>query len=297
MTRTTSMSNSYRIGNQIKLAKHRLYIGQATVGIQVRRTRKEMNPMHTVVDHFPRAANRSRLRARIAMSTPKTRVTFPTKKIALKIVSQAQGSNPRMYTPGSVIIASPRHCLDKTLLREVLCTATNIICWRTAPQASTSGNVSAACTFRRALKRLAIISANFLRFDYYLLLPGGHLQSRCSTCIRDDTMDRQKRQGQAKSSQGQMHCPQRLNLCKLKIRDQSPGSILCSPWHLTNGRDIERHIEVRPGIEMRVLREPFFHVASLRREVYKKVNRLAGNQQRLKGSKVHVFIEAKNDRR
>lgn len=85
MMRTTVMRSSYRIGNQIRLAKHVLNIGQIIVGIHIISVRKQMNPTRMVVVHLPLGANRSRLRARIPISIPKTRVIIPKRKIAVQV--------------------------------------------------------------------------------------------------------------------------------------------------------------------------------------------------------------------
>jgi hypothetical protein len=87
-TRTLRMTmaiSSYRTGNQIRLPKQRLYIGHATVGIHVRRTMKDTTPMQIAAFHRPRGANRSYLKARRAISIPKTRVIYPMRKIAMVV--------------------------------------------------------------------------------------------------------------------------------------------------------------------------------------------------------------------
>jgi hypothetical protein len=151
-----SAISSYLTGNQIRLPKQRLYIGQATVGIHVSSERDETTTMQIVTFHFPRGANRLYFRERSAISMPKTRVMYPIRNIAA-LVSPTHFANQHDI-PGNVTIAKPRQFLDKTLRREVLCTATKITCCITAPQASTSGNVSAEWTFRRALNRLVLLA-------------------------------------------------------------------------------------------------------------------------------------------
>ena len=79
--RMINVRRSYRMGNQMRLPKHRLYIGQAIVGIQVRSSRKDTTPTQIVVFHLPRGAKRSRLRARHAISIPKIKVMYPITKI------------------------------------------------------------------------------------------------------------------------------------------------------------------------------------------------------------------------
>lgn len=161
--------NSYRTGNQIRLPKQRLYMGHATVGIQVKRSMNAMTPTHIDAFHFPRGANRSYLKARIAISIPKTRVTYPVMKIATHCQRRTKCLSPLQNLPGRVIIASPRQLLDNTLRRDVLCTATKITCCITAPQASTSGKVSAGWTVWRKLKRLASVSIITLNWSSALL--------------------------------------------------------------------------------------------------------------------------------
>lgn len=75
---------------------------------------------------------------------PKARVTLPMRKIAMSVSFMLLGSS--YDVPGYVTIASSRQFLDNTLERVVLCTATNVICANTTPQASASGNASAGCT-------------------------------------------------------------------------------------------------------------------------------------------------------
>jgi hypothetical protein len=72
--RIMSVRRSYRMANQIKLPKHRLYIGHAIVGIQVARSKTDTAEMQIVVFHLPRGANRSERSDRQAVSKPKTRV-------------------------------------------------------------------------------------------------------------------------------------------------------------------------------------------------------------------------------
>ena len=95
-------------------------------------------------------------------------------------------------------------------------------------------------------------------------------------------MNRQQHQCQAERSQSQMHRPQRLYLLQLEARNDGSRSIHRRPGNFTNGRCIESHIEVRPGVELNVLRAPSFHLASSREKIYKKEKNFAGNQQRLK---------------
>lgn len=82
MQRMTRVRRSYRMGNQIRLPKHRLYMGQAIVGIHVSRRRNDTTAMQIVVFHLPRGAKRSVLRDLQAISMPKTMVMYPTRKIA-----------------------------------------------------------------------------------------------------------------------------------------------------------------------------------------------------------------------
>jgi hypothetical protein len=70
------------MGNQMRLPKHRLYIGQAIVGIHVSKSRNDTTAMQIVVFHLPRGANRSVLSDLQAISMPNTMVMYPTKKIA-----------------------------------------------------------------------------------------------------------------------------------------------------------------------------------------------------------------------
>jgi hypothetical protein len=94
--RMTSVRRSYRIGNQIRLPKHRLYIGQAIVGIHVSKSRNDTTAMQMVVFHLPRGANRSDPTDLQAISMPKTIVMYPTRKIASK--SAQTPMNARLYT-------------------------------------------------------------------------------------------------------------------------------------------------------------------------------------------------------
>jgi hypothetical protein len=77
-----NIRRSYRIGNQIRLPKHVLDIGQATVGIQVIRSIKDTTAMDIVVFHLPRGRKRSCRNPLMSISTPKTNVMYPTRKIA-----------------------------------------------------------------------------------------------------------------------------------------------------------------------------------------------------------------------
>lgn len=70
----TSVRRSYRIVYQIRLPKHLLLIGQAIVGIHVRRSRNDTTAMQIVVFHLPRGANRSDRSDLQAISMPKTKV-------------------------------------------------------------------------------------------------------------------------------------------------------------------------------------------------------------------------------
>jgi hypothetical protein len=72
--RRTSIRRSYRIGNQMRLPKQVLDIGQTTVGIHVSKSMNDTTATQIVVFHLPRGANRSFLKARIATSMPKTSV-------------------------------------------------------------------------------------------------------------------------------------------------------------------------------------------------------------------------------
>jgi len=81
----TRVRRSYRMGNQIRLAKHRLYMGQAMVGIHVSMSKNDTTAMQIVVFHLPRGANRSVLRDLQAISMPKTMVMYPTRKIAMPL--------------------------------------------------------------------------------------------------------------------------------------------------------------------------------------------------------------------
>jgi hypothetical protein len=80
--RMESERRSYRIGNQMRLPKHRLYIGQAIVGIHVNKSRNDTTAMQIVVFHLPRGANRSDLVDLQAISMPNTMVMYPTANIA-----------------------------------------------------------------------------------------------------------------------------------------------------------------------------------------------------------------------
>lgn len=72
-------------------------------------------------------------------------------------------------------MASIRQLLDNTLWRVVLCTATNIICDTTTPQASASGKVSAGWTFWRELNLLLDVSRVRRACVCYSLLPESDL--------------------------------------------------------------------------------------------------------------------------
>jgi len=71
--------------NQIKLPKHRLYIGQAMVGIHVSTTRNDNMAIQIVVFHLPRGAKRSDLTDLQAISNPKIKVMYPIKKRAVRV--------------------------------------------------------------------------------------------------------------------------------------------------------------------------------------------------------------------
>jgi hypothetical protein len=90
----TSIRRSYRMGNQIRLPKHRLYIGQAIVGIHVNKSRNDTTAIQIVVFHLPRGANLSVLIDRKAISMPNIKVVYPTRKIAVHV---SQGSNSGWY--------------------------------------------------------------------------------------------------------------------------------------------------------------------------------------------------------
>jgi hypothetical protein len=83
--RMESVSRSYRIGNQIRLPKHRLYIGQTTVGIHVSRRSNDTTATQIVVFHLLRGSNRSDLIDLQAISMPNTIVMYPTTKIAVPV--------------------------------------------------------------------------------------------------------------------------------------------------------------------------------------------------------------------
>jgi hypothetical protein len=221
---------------------------------------------------------------RIAVSMPKTRVMYPMRKIAI-LVSLARNSS-LSNIPGNVTMASPRQFLDKTLRREVLCTATKIICCITAPQASTSGKVSAEWTFRRALNRLVKLAGADSILNNHVLLAQRNLYSSRSPRVRDDPMDRKQCQGQAESPQRQVHCPEGLHLRQLKARDHGSCLVLGCPGHLTDGRSVEGHVEVRPSVELGKVKTPSFHLVRPGEEDTGKPKSLAGNQQRLKEAKV-----------
>jgi hypothetical protein len=82
MENIISVRRSYRIGKKIRLPKQVLDIGQATVGIHARRSINDITAMQIVVFHFPRGANRSCLKALMAISIPKTKVINPMRKSA-----------------------------------------------------------------------------------------------------------------------------------------------------------------------------------------------------------------------
>lgn len=73
------------MGNQMRLPKHRLYIGHAIVGSHVSKSRNDTTAMQIVVFHLPRGANRSVLTDLHAISKPKTMVMKPTRKIATTV--------------------------------------------------------------------------------------------------------------------------------------------------------------------------------------------------------------------
>jgi hypothetical protein len=77
-----SVRRSYRIVKKIRLPKQVLDVGHATVGIHARRSIKDITAMQMVVFHLPRGANRSCLKALIAISIPKTKVINPMRKRA-----------------------------------------------------------------------------------------------------------------------------------------------------------------------------------------------------------------------
>ena len=126
--RMTMAMSSYRTGNQIKLPKHRLNIGQMTVGIQVSKLKKATTAMQMVEFHFPRGANRSDLKALIAVSIPNTRVMYPIKNMATAVSSnqrktcRRQRTRKRHHGQSSTIIRkittkrSALHCYKKNLL-------------------------------------------------------------------------------------------------------------------------------------------------------------------------------------
>jgi hypothetical protein len=80
-------------------------------------------------------------------------------------------------------MASTRQLSDKTASRAVPCTDTKTICERTAPQASTSGNVSAGWTFWRELNLLLLLVEGRRVDGFYSLLPDCDLESSCPPCV------------------------------------------------------------------------------------------------------------------
>jgi hypothetical protein len=86
----TKMRRSYLMGNQMRLPKHLLYMGQAIVGIQVSTIKNPAIPIHTVVVHFPLGSNGCDLKARIAVSNPKIKVMYPMMKIAVSVSVQCR---------------------------------------------------------------------------------------------------------------------------------------------------------------------------------------------------------------
>jgi hypothetical protein len=85
----TSIRRSYRMENQMRLPKHRLYIGQAIVGIHVNKSRNDTTPIQIVVFHLPRGANLSVLMDLTAISIPNIKVMYPTMNMAVKVSKAA----------------------------------------------------------------------------------------------------------------------------------------------------------------------------------------------------------------
>jgi hypothetical protein len=114
----------------MRLPKHRLYIGQAIVGIQVNKSRNDTTAVQMVVFHLPRGSNRSDLVDLQAISMPNTIVMYPTKNIAMFISSRPQskrfcrltwicdhGQRPtfvRQYTMKRCAL----HCYEDNLLED-----------------------------------------------------------------------------------------------------------------------------------------------------------------------------------
>jgi hypothetical protein len=99
-------------------------------------------------------------------------------------------------------------------------------------------------------------------------------------------MDGKQRQGQTESPQRQVHCPDRLHLRQLEARDDGSCLVFRCPRNFTNGRSVESHVEVRPSVELGKVKAPSFHLVRSREEYTRKLNSLAGNQQRLKEEKL-----------
>lgn len=83
--RIDSMRRSYRIGNQIRLPKQVLDIGQTTVGTHVNRSISDTTAMQTDVFQLPRGAKRSCRYALMSVSTPKTNVMYPMRNMAVMV--------------------------------------------------------------------------------------------------------------------------------------------------------------------------------------------------------------------
>jgi hypothetical protein len=83
--RMTIIRRSYRMGNQIRLPKHRLYIGHAIVGIHVNKSRNDTTAIQIVVFHLPRGANLSVLMDLTAVSIPNINVMYPTMNMAMRV--------------------------------------------------------------------------------------------------------------------------------------------------------------------------------------------------------------------
>lgn len=152
----------------------------------------------------------------------------------------------------------------------------------TAPQTSTSGKVSAGWMFWRVLNRLHnyISNANSgMIIGYYTLFSQWNLYCSQPPRIRDDAVESQESQSQTEGSKGKMHRSQRLYLGQLEFGDYRFCCVV--PGSLTNGRSIDADVEVRPRIQDRKVKAPFLHLVGSNK-IDRKVERFAGNQQRLK---------------
>ena len=74
-------------------------------------------------------------------------------------------------------------------------------------------------------------------------------------------MNRQQDQSQTESTQGQVHGTKGLDLSELEASDQHAGFIFACPGPVSNGRGVQRHVEVRAHIEVRMSEAPSFHLS------------------------------------